>query len=101
MSMPPLVIKLKQALADRGISTSSTQEDVLIAATNYIKSPAGYNPIKAIKEPEWVVPLPIMIDTPTPMQFDEPEMPIDAHSSGPQFDMPAKPKAKTKKKAAK
>jgi hypothetical protein len=42
-----------------------------------------------------------MIDTPTRMQFDEPEMPIDAHSSGPQFDMPAKPKPKAKPKAKK
>jgi hypothetical protein len=87
--MSPLVVKLKQALADVGITAGGTQDDVILTATCYIA---------AIAKPEkgdWVAP--------APTQFDEPEMPIDSHSSGPQFDVPApvKPKAKSKKKVAK
>lgn len=104
MSMSPLVTKLKAALASVGVATSNTQDAVLMAATTYIA---------AISKPEkgdWIAP-PQMVseadapalfsgDTPEGLyvtaQFDEPEMPVDSYSSGAQFDVPAKPKAKKK-----
>jgi hypothetical protein len=84
MSMNTKLVALKAALMDAGVTCDNNMDAVLDAATKYIKSPAAINPIPVIQ--------------------------TDAHSSGPQFDVPgeddrefvasppAKPKAKATKK---
>lgn len=58
MSMNPLVISLKAALESAGISTGSTQDAVIMAATTYI---AG---ISKPEKGEWLAPAP-STSTPT------------------------------------
>ena len=92
MSMNPVTVHIRKELLARGVTCLPDLQSVLVGVVLYFEGEkqraAMTNPIPVIRDPE---------------PYPEPEMPIDAHSSGPQFDAPAptKPKAKTKKKAAK
>ncbi len=69
MGMSQMVLQLKKALADVGISTGSTQDDVLMAATAYIAT------ISKPEKGEWVSPPPVELDSTFGMAFLKKEGP--------------------------
>jgi hypothetical protein len=112
MSMSQEAKYIRDELLARGVTCAPDLQSVLVGVILYFKDQKQIEATKRVDRtapPQMVseadAPALFSGDTPEGLyvtaQFDEPEMPIDAHSSGPQFDMPAKPKAKTKKKAAK
>jgi hypothetical protein len=100
MSMSPLVIRLKQALADVGITAGGTQDDVILTATCYIAA------ISKSEKGEWVAPVPFTTQSPSVhnlgdlLAADE-EKALAATRLEIAAEDAAKPKAKAKKKVAK